>query len=76
MQPAYRKQEKFFKIDHFKDKLPVDKVAKVVVYCLMGPMGSIAAEKLVDMGYSQVMNLEGGLMAWQNFGQEVINRFD
>jgi len=66
----------FNRIDHFKNKLPKDKTAKVVVYCLMGPMGSIAAEQLVNMGYTQVMNLEGGLMAWQNFGKEVLNRFD
>ena len=63
-------------IDHFKNQLPEDKAAKVVVYCLMGPMGSIAAEKMVNMGYTQVMHLEGGLMAWQNFGKEVLNRYD
>ena len=64
----------FNKIDRFKNQLPKDKTAKVVVYCLMGPMGSIAAEKLVDMGYDRVMHLQGGLMAWQNFGKKVVNR--
>jgi len=64
----------FNKINQFKNQLPEDKTAKVVVYCMMGPMGSIAAEQLVDMGYTQVMNLEGGLMAWRNFGKKVVNR--
>lgn len=66
----------FNKVDHFKNQLPEDKAAKVVVYCLMGPMGSIAAEKIVNMGYTQVMHLEGGLIAWQNFGKEVLKRYD
>jgi rhodanese-related sulfurtransferase len=65
----------FNKIDHFKNQLPADKAARVVVYCLMGPMGSVAAENLVSMGYTQVMHLEGGLMAWENFGREVFNRY-
>ena len=33
---------------HVKD-LPADKDAKIVVYCMMGPMGDIAAEKLASM---------------------------
>ena len=33
---------------HIKD-LPADKDAKIVVYCMMGPMGDIAAEKLASM---------------------------
>jgi rhodanese-related sulfurtransferase len=28
------------------------KEAKIVVYCMMGPMGVIAAEKLANMGYT------------------------
>jgi rhodanese-related sulfurtransferase len=66
----------FNQIDRFKNQLPADKTAKVVVYCLMGPMGSIAAERLANLGYTQVMHLQGGLMAWQNFGKEVLNRYD
>jgi rhodanese-related sulfurtransferase len=66
----------FNQIDRYQDRLPEDQNSKIVVYCLMGPMGSIAAEKLTEMGYTQVMNLEGGLMAWQNSGKEVLNRFD
>lgn len=66
----------FNKIDHFKNQLPADKTAKVVVYCMTGPMGSIAAEKLVNMGYTRVLHLQGGLMAWQDFGKKVLNRYD
>jgi rhodanese-related sulfurtransferase len=38
-------------------------------------MGSIAADKLARMGYTQVFNLQGGMIAWQNLGKEVFNRY-
>ena len=66
----------FNQIDRFKDQLPADKTAEVVVYCLTGPMASIAAEELVNLGYTHVMQLQGGLMAWQNFGKQVLNRYN
>jgi rhodanese-related sulfurtransferase len=48
----------------YKDQLPSEKDAKIVVYCLVGHMGNIAAEKLHRMGYSDVVNLQGGMKAW------------
>lgn len=64
----------FNQIERYQDPLPEDKNSKIVVYCLMGPMGSIAADKLARMGYTQVSNLQGGMVAWQNLGKEVLNR--
>lgn len=64
----------FNQIDRYQDRLPEDKNSKIVVYCLMGPMGSIAAGTLARMGYTQVFDLQGGMMAWQNLGKEVFNR--
>ena len=58
----------FNQIDRYRERLPKDKNSKIVVYCLMGPMGSIAADKLARMGYTQVFNLQGGMMAWQSTG--------
>lgn len=66
----------FNKIDHFKNQLPEDKDAKVVVYCLMGPMSSIAADKLAGMGYTQVFNLQGGMIAWQSIGKKLLIQSD
>ncbi|MEE9495776.1 MAG: rhodanese-like domain-containing protein [Desulfobacterales bacterium] len=66
----------FNKIDRYEDQLPDDKDAKMVVYCMMGPMGRIAAEKLVSMGYSQVIHLQGGMMAWQKVGKKLLIRSD
>jgi rhodanese-related sulfurtransferase len=66
----------FNKIDRYKNQLPDDKDAKIVVYCMMDPMGRIAAEKLVSMGYSQVINLQGGMKAWQRIGKKLLIRSD
>ena len=66
----------FNKIDRYENQLPDDKDAKMVVYCMMGPMGRIAAEKLVSMGYSQVIHLQGGMVAWQRVGKKLLIRSD
>ncbi len=66
----------FNKIDRYENQLPDDKDAKMVVYCMMGPMGRIAADKLVSMGYSQVIHLQGGMMAWQKVGKKLLIRSD
>lgn len=66
----------FNKIDRYENQLPDDKDAKIVVYCMMGPMGRIAAEKLVSMGYSQVIHLQGGMKAWQRVGKKLLIRSD
>jgi rhodanese-related sulfurtransferase len=62
----------FNAIEKFKDELPSDKDFKIVVYCLGGHMGRIAAEKLISMGYTQVFNLQKGMIGWKRYGQQIL----
>lgn len=52
-------------------KLPADKKAKIVLYCRSGRMSTIAAEEMVRLGYTHIMNLKGGMNAWENAGLRI-----
>ncbi|GEM_PF-355336 len=55
------------------DKLP-DKDAPILVYCRSGAMSTVAAQALVQAGYTQVYELDGGFNAWKAAGYELIVR--
>jgi rhodanese-related sulfurtransferase len=59
----------FNAIDQYENELPDDKDSKIVVYCMTGRMGDIAAEKLVSMGYTRVIHFQGGMKAWKKAGR-------
>ncbi|MCF6346631.1 MAG: rhodanese-like domain-containing protein [Thiomicrorhabdus sp.] len=52
--------------------LPKDKEKPIVVYCLSGMRSSNVASKLVKAGYTQVVNLSGGINAWKAAGLPVV----
>lgn len=45
-----------------------DKKALVVVYCCTGKRGLLAAKTLMDMGYTNVHSLKGGIRGWVEAG--------
>jgi rhodanese-related sulfurtransferase len=49
-------------------KISKDKNASIVVYCEHGSRGMLATYSLVQMGYKNVKNLEGGRSAWEKAG--------
>ena len=53
------------------DKLP-GKDGKIVLYCRSDRMSNIAAEELVRLGYTNVWNLDGGMVEWEQAGLEIV----
>ncbi|QYJ16345.1 hypothetical protein Rxycam_02178 [Rubrobacter xylanophilus DSM 9941] len=54
-------------IGHNLDRLP-GKGTKIVLYCRSGSMSTEAARRLVQLGYENVWELEGGMNAWRAAG--------
>lgn len=46
------------------DKLPQDKSQEIILYCRSGSMSQVAAQTLIDNGYTNVSHLEGGIKAY------------
>lgn len=54
------------------DELPADKDAPIVVYCRTGNQSGIAAQILVDLGYTDITNVDGGMAAWTDSGRALV----
>ncbi len=57
-------------IEQNLSQLPADKNAKIVLYCRSGRMSQIAAEKLVSLGFTNIWDLKGGMVDWEQAGYE------
>lgn len=54
------------------DGLPSDRDATVAVYCMSGNMSRQAAMALVEAGYTDVRALDGGMLAWEDAGRDLL----
>lgn len=60
--------------------MAIDKIAKqfgqdaqIITYCLKGPRGLLAALQLKKLGFSNVKNLNGGILKWVQEGNTIHN---
>ena len=61
----------FNEVDRHAARLPVDKAAPIVVYCKAGPMGDVAADRLLHLGYTRVIHFKSGMNGWQRAGKSL-----
>lgn len=50
-------------------ELPADRATPLAVYCRTGRMSAEAVATLTDLGYTDVVELAGGMQAWQAAGR-------
>jgi len=55
-------------------ELPQSKGAKILVYCRSGVESKEAAQTLLELGYTNVWNLDGGMNAWQSSGRALVQK--
>lgn len=53
------------------EDLPKDQ--KIVVYCSVGYRSEKVTEKLLEMGFTDVANMYGGIFEWVNMGYPVVD---
>ena len=53
------------------DRLPADKTTPILLYCKTGRMSAEAATGLMQVGYTDVVHLDGGMEAWVAAGRSL-----
>lgn len=61
----------FDDIQQLENALP-EKTSPIVLYCRSGNMSTQTAQMLVDLGYTNLYELDGGMNAWQSAGHELL----
>ena len=56
--------------------LPADRDTPLLVDCRSGPMSKIATAELVRVGYRDVADLDGGMLAWEKSGRTLAHGQD
>lgn len=62
----------FNQLEERAAELPQDRTAAIAVYCMSGGMSEIAVDTIVGMGYVDVVELGGGMIAWEADGRPLI----
>ena len=62
----------FDRIASSVDELPDDRSTQLAVYCRTGTMSAEAVQDLLGLGYTDVVELRGGMEAWTADGRELL----
>lgn len=46
---------------------------KVFIYCRSGKRSTKAASQMLEIGFKNIVNLEGGLLAWKELGKPTVS---
>ena len=61
----------YYEIDVRRAELP-DPSAPLAVYCRSGRMSAIAVQELADLGFRDVVELDGGMIVWEAAGRPLL----
>jgi len=64
----------FDKVEQELNRLPARKDAKIVMYCMSDRMSTVEARALVGMGYTNIWNLQSGMVGWERQGYPLIQQ--
>ncbi|WP_420121602.1 rhodanese-like domain-containing protein, partial [Nakamurella sp.] len=53
-------------------ELPADRATPLAIYCMSGNMSEIAGRELLALGYTDVVELDGGMQAWRASGRMLL----
>jgi len=67
------KEAKFMPLSTFEDELVnlQDKNARLILQCRSGKRSMTACKMLEENGYTNLTNLDGGILGWQESGFEI-----
>ena len=62
----------FDRVGASRARLPARKTTPLAVYCRSGRMSAIAVRVLARLGYGNVVELRGGMVAWEASGRRLL----
>lgn len=62
----------FHQIEAQQDRLPADRDTPLAIYCRSDRMSATAVETLSHLGFHDIAELDGGMVAWENSGRTLI----
>ena len=64
----------FDRIEQQASRLPEDRSTPLAIYCRTGSMSATAVKTFSALGYTDIVELQGGMRAWQASGRPLTGR--